>query len=128
MVVEVDAMPGGYICSASLKGGPATSRRRPWAGGASASGTPRSSGRSPPFTLPTASGWTTCPTGPRHRQPEKPDVNAADRLTLRAPGSGPMPPRRLSGSETERPADAGGGWLVGLAVGFEDPRLTPIGG
>jgi hypothetical protein len=62
MVVEVDAMPGGYVCSASFKGslgpGDAVSRSRP-AIGRSASCTPRSSGPSTPPTPPRGWPWTT---------------------------------------------------------------------
>jgi hypothetical protein len=46
LVVEVDAMPGGYVCSASFKRtlGTPTSRRWPRASGRSASCTPRNGG------------------------------------------------------------------------------------
>jgi hypothetical protein len=58
MVVEVDAMPGGYVCSASFKATP-SSRSRPVTG-RSASCTPRSSGPSTPPTPPRGWAWTTC--------------------------------------------------------------------
>ena len=60
-VVEVDAMPGGYVCSASLKGSsPRRSVQRVGEGDEPcASCSPRSSARSTPSTRRTASGSTT---------------------------------------------------------------------
>ena len=60
-VVEVDAMPGGYVCSASLKGVPARRRcaRSQRGERRCASCSPRSSARSTPSTRPRASRSTT---------------------------------------------------------------------
>ena len=59
--VEVDAMPGGFVCSGSMKGALGTTDV---GGGGRASGhcascSRKSSGRSMPSTRPKASGWTT---------------------------------------------------------------------
>ena len=60
--VEVDAMPGGFVCSGSMKRALKTPMVRDAVFGnrRSASSTPRSSGRCTRRTHPTGSGWTTC--------------------------------------------------------------------
>ncbi len=58
--VEVDAMPGGYVCSGSLKGVPkADVRETIMGGGRTRSSSRRSSGPSTPSTLRRASRSTT---------------------------------------------------------------------
>ena len=60
--VEVDAMPGGFVCSASFTGTPTqTDVKRVLAGSTpSRSCSPRNSGRSTPSMRPTAWSSTTC--------------------------------------------------------------------
>ena len=61
MVVELDAMPGGYVCSASMKGrlGGDVRELRRRREARSASCSPRSSARSTPRTRPRGSSSTT---------------------------------------------------------------------
>ena len=59
--VEVDAMPGGFVCSGSMKRALKNSRRQGCGvreAARSASSTPRSSGRSTRHTHPKGSSWT----------------------------------------------------------------------
>ena len=61
--VEVDAMPGGFVCSGTLKGIPRHGqhpRARPRGHARSASSSPRRSARSSPSTRRRASRSTTC--------------------------------------------------------------------
>ena len=61
--VEVDAMPGGFVCSGIDEAGVEDARRQGCGvreRDRSASSTPRSSGRCTRRTHPKGSGWTTC--------------------------------------------------------------------
>ena len=121
MVAEVDAMPGGYVCSASFKDalGPATrsGRSRPGTG-RSASCTPSSSGPSTPptphFLYYPAKSFADSPEFTLTKALLRVLVQVLDQVLDQATAPGGHGEGRLSGI-----------WLLkwGVGGGTEPPRL-----